>query len=351
MSTEARIGIVAGLIIVVVASVYFFYGSDKKEADVLVSAGPRFATPPKIPADAEKKTAPASPSAAMAPAGRTAHTPPGVAAAPGAPNQPRPSASLPGGGPPQMGGAAARPPLAGSTDSTGWTAASPAPMGPPEPKAASDSGDDSMFRPPVPLRTGPSPALVEATRENLRKAAEGNDERPLDAGVTPSGARAPGGASPPGGASGNPAPPSETWPKKHRITEGDTLSALADSYYGSSKSLPLILAANPRISDPRALRVGDEITIPEPPKPAATDGSAGKTAAAGLPGATAGPAGAGPTADGGKTYRVREGDSFYSIAAAELADATRWTEIYRLNRELVKDDPKRLRPGMVIKLP
>jgi nucleoid-associated protein YgaU len=29
----------------------------------------------------------------------------------------------------------------------------------------------------------------------------------------------------------------------------------------------------------------------------------------------------------------------------------RWTEIFELNKELVKNDPKRLRPGMVIRLP
>ena len=65
------------------------------------------------------------------------------------------------------------------------------------------------------------------------------------------------------------------------------------------------------------------------------------------------PTSAGPTAAklGGKTYQVRTGDSFYRIARTVLGDSKRWKELYELNRKVVRDDPKTLRPGQVLTLP
>lgn len=152
------------------------------------------------------------------------------------------------------------------------------------------------------------------------------------------------------------APKAAAWPKKHKIAEGDTLLAIADLYYGDGRMVSAILKANPRIKDPRALRIGDEITLEAPPasaKPAAGPAVAGAPA---RPGEAAKPAeppkpaeSASPPAE--KTYQVREGDSFYSIAQSQLGSGGRWAELFRLNRELVKGDAKRLRPGMVLRLP
>jgi len=149
-------------------------------------------------------------------------------------------------------------------------------------------------------------------------------------------------------------PKVEGWPKKHKIAEGDTLLAIADLYYGDSRMVAAILRANPRIKDPRALRIGDEITLEAPvPKPT-TDAAAPlsqnrptEAARAAEPAKSAGAAS--PPAE--KTYRVREGDSFYSIAQSQLGSGARWEELFRLNRDLVKGDVKRLRPGMVLRLP
>ncbi len=146
----------------------------------------------------------------------------------------------------------------------------------------------------------------------------------------------------------------EGWPKKHKIAEGDTLLAIADLYYGDSRMVAAILRANPRIKDPRALRIGDEITLEAPtPKPS-TDtptpisqnrlAETAKAAEQSKPAEVASPS---PE----RTYRVREGDSFYSIAQAQLGSGGRWEELFRLNRDLVKGDVKRLRPGMVLRLP
>ncbi len=49
MGIETRIGIVTGLLIVVVASVYFFYGNEPDEGAILVATGSKVSAAPKIP--------------------------------------------------------------------------------------------------------------------------------------------------------------------------------------------------------------------------------------------------------------------------------------------------------------
>jgi nucleoid-associated protein YgaU len=225
------------------------------------------------------------------------------------------------------------------------------PMGPPEPRRTPEPAGESLLGPVVPLRTGPSAELVEATKANLRRTGgEDGEEHPEASESTGDGKPENAVEEKPIAKAENKPGESAEWPKKHVIASGDTLSALADSYYGSSKSLPLILKANPQIKDPRAIRVGEVITIPEPPKPVA-DSSTPRPAEARPSGGSASADGKAAPAESGKTYRVRENDSFFSIAFSELGDGGRWTEIYKLNHELVKDDPKKLRPGMVLKMP
>ncbi|MFW5693319.1 MAG: LysM peptidoglycan-binding domain-containing protein [Thermoguttaceae bacterium] len=50
-------------------------------------------------------------------------------------------------------------------------------------------------------------------------------------------------------------------------------------------------------------------------------------------------------------YTVAEGDSLYRIARYELGDASRWYEIYQLNREVIGESYNHLRPGTQIILP
>ncbi len=63
-----------------------------------------------------------------------------------------------------------------------------------------------------------------------------------------------------------------------------------------------------------------------------------------------GAAAVGP-ADSGGTYEVVAGDNLSRIAARVLGDASRWLEIYALNRDLIGDDPDRIEPGQVLSLP
>jgi nucleoid-associated protein YgaU len=153
-------------------------------------------------------------------------------------------------------------------------------------------------------------------------------------------------------------PPAEAWPKKHAIAQGDTLSSISDRYYGSStpERIDFLLKANPQLKNPRAMKIGDQLTIPAWNKPAAAP-TAGTSAASPRSGGTAPPS---PTAPAPttpaatvstRTYEVSDGDSFYSIARSQLGNGARWQELLRLNEDLVNGDPKRLKPGMIIKLP
>jgi nucleoid-associated protein YgaU len=93
--------------------------------------------------------------------------------------------------------------------------------------------------------------------------------------------------------------------------------------------------ANPQIENPRSLKVGSVIKIPARPSPRST---------------TARPRPS-ETPRASRTYRVKAGDSFYRIARDVLGDASRWKELFELNKDLVKGDPKRLQVDQVIVLP
>lgn len=54
---------------------------------------------------------------------------------------------------------------------------------------------------------------------------------------------------------------------------------------------------------------------------------------------------------GGRVYVVEEGDTLFDIARFELGKATRWAEIYELNKETIGQDFNHLRPGTQLTLP
>lgn len=127
----------------------------------------------------------------------------------------------------------------------------------------------------------------------------------------------------------------------HRLQPGDTLAGLAVSYYGSERHVRLLLDANPQITNPDRLQVGAVVKIPPAPH---GDHSASAAAKAESEDSAL------PTGKK-RTYTVRSGDSFYAIAQSQLGDASRWSELFELNKTLVKGDPKRLQIGQVITLP
>jgi nucleoid-associated protein YgaU len=56
-------------------------------------------------------------------------------------------------------------------------------------------------------------------------------------------------------------------------------------------------------------------------------------------------------ARGGRTYTVVEGDTLFNIARYELGKASRWAEIYDLNRDVLGKDFNYLTPGTQLSLP
>lgn len=53
---------------------------------------------------------------------------------------------------------------------------------------------------------------------------------------------------------------------------------------------------------------------------------------------------------GGTTYTIEKGDTLSKIAKEHLGHASAWQQIFEANRDVI-DDPDRIFPGQVIKLP
>ncbi len=51
-----------------------------------------------------------------------------------------------------------------------------------------------------------------------------------------------------------------------------------------------------------------------------------------------------------RTYVVQSGDSLSKIAKEELGDASRWPEIFELNKDKI-EDPNLIHPGQELKMP
>lgn len=53
---------------------------------------------------------------------------------------------------------------------------------------------------------------------------------------------------------------------------------------------------------------------------------------------------------GERSYTIAKGDTLSKIAKEHLGNANAWKQIYEANRDVI-DDPDRIFPGQVIKLP
>jgi nucleoid-associated protein YgaU len=54
---------------------------------------------------------------------------------------------------------------------------------------------------------------------------------------------------------------------------------------------------------------------------------------------------------GGRVYVVREGDTLFDIARSQLGKATRWADIYELNRDQLGRRLDSLTPGTRLTMP
>jgi len=339
MGTETRIGIATGLLIVVVASVYFFYGSDRSAEDLLIATGGPAAEPPKIPADRGDRLATSDPqhsepapqrigSPPHRPTNRS--TPPAARSSGRQARWKRPTASARQDLPPagrQLPGST-RPQADPSAPASEQVIENPGKLASPD-----------QQRLTMPLRTGPSEALVEATRNNLRPPSTigtaAQTER-RDASRGPAAA---------------PTRPAVSWPTRHKISAGDTLSDISLRYYEASNQVDHILRANPGIKNPKALKIGDILVIPAPAP--ITQANAADDKHDDPSQAHRGDPAPSPTSASAsnRQYRVQSGDTLYQIARKMLGKPSRWKEIYDQNREVIGKDPLRLKPGMMLTLP
>lgn len=133
--------------------------------------------------------------------------------------------------------------------------------------------------------------------------------------------------------------------ERHRVQPGDSLSSLAQTYYGDSKYVRILADGNPDLTDPNRLKVGSIVNIP----PLPTDADARIASGSATP--ESGRTGDKPAVNGKRTYTVKSGDSFYSIAKSQLGNASRWKELLALNKSAVNGDPTSLQPGQRLVLP
>ncbi len=134
----------------------------------------------------------------------------------------------------------------------------------------------------------------------------------------------------------------------YRVVAGDTLSSIARHYYGAGtrRNIDAILDMNRSVlANPNMIKVGMSLVLPDwhreqtragSPRPVVDRDarlvvSRQRTTAV-------------------RWYQVRKNDRYVSIARQQLGDASRWREIYDLNKDKFPD-PNQIRDGVRIKLP
>lgn len=123
---------------------------------------------------------------------------------------------------------------------------------------------------------------------------------------------------------------------QYTIKSGDTLEGIARTQMGDGQKWQLIAAANPGL-DPKALKIGQKITIPA----STTTVSKDKTAA---------PAG-GSTASAPNTYTVQKGDTLIELSRKFYGNDAEWKRILEANATTLKGDAKAIAPGMKLVIP
>ena len=139
--------------------------------------------------------------------------------------------------------------------------------------------------------------------------------------------------------------------KTYTVEPGDRLIDIARDEYGDGKLWKAIVAANPDLEDPDRLLVGQKLKLPplEQARRLLHPGASAEIAKPALR-PTAQPGGAKTKPTAGTTYVVGPGDSLIKIARNVLGDASRWKEIYEMNRDEL-DSPDLIVPGMKLRLP
>jgi LysM repeat protein len=130
--------------------------------------------------------------------------------------------------------------------------------------------------------------------------------------------------------------------KTHEMQPGETLTKVASEYGVSIAELEKVN----NITDPKKIRAGTVLTIPEGGAgPAAASTPAAQTTTAVAPAATPAAAASSTVKDSGQVYTVAKGDNPWKIAKKLKVP---YTELMELNGNL---DPKKLQIGQKLKIP
>ncbi|UCG15145.1 MAG: LysM peptidoglycan-binding domain-containing protein [Phycisphaerales bacterium] len=333
MRNDVKVGLVLSLVVVVVAG-WYFVGRGQQEKPLAI--GDDLVTPEKqvdTPRDA------ATPKDRKAGRRRPADRPPRTSAPPAEPL----------GSERATGSAAPDTPTASAAPEARPTDEEPLASGP----LLSD-----LFRPPD--LDKPDDVGAPPVADSIGAEKPLDDKEATAVGPAPG----PGKATPIGLVGRAPKPVAKEPPagvRTHVIGPGDTLAILAEIHYGSQSYADYLMKVNPGV-DPRRLRVGTKLLIPEKPgdlsvldavrtggqKPPARKETTkeapkeSKQTAKELPLTAAKPS--------GKTYTVKPGDSLCKIARTVLGDESRWREILEANKGTISS-PDRLRVGQVLQLP
>lgn len=142
---------------------------------------------------------------------------------------------------------------------------------------------------------------------------------------------------------------------------GDTFRGVANTYYGDWTKLALLRRAN---EGRKSVQPGEKILVPVfdldapsgaplvkgavAPKNAVTP--KGDQAIVDANAKKASKPASVPASGGGKMHVVKEGESLWKIAKAELGNGALWERIYQANKDVMKS-PEALKTGMKLKIP
>ena len=116
------------------------------------------------------------------------------------------------------------------------------------------------------------------------------------------------------------------------IRNGDTLAGISQRIYGNERMIRALERANPGL-DPRRMRIGQKIHLPR--RGALVSSSRHYSA----------------SRRGGRTYVVRSGEDLFGIARKFYHNSALWKKIYDANRRIIGPSPRYLRAGERIFIP
>ncbi|MDH3583231.1 MAG: LysM peptidoglycan-binding domain-containing protein [Phycisphaerae bacterium] len=206
---------------------------------------------------------------------------------------------------------------------------------------------------PIPLQ--PEPVVLKQelypassiSNGNAGKSTEARDPGPAPVATTP-----PRLSSTPPGSAPSPgrrlAGSKAKGPVYHTVGEGESLSSIAELYYGDANQFQRVYEANRKVlPDADTLRAGVRLLIPDKKKPAAAAAPASRPPALSASASTG--AAARPRVPMG-SHTVGEGETLASIAEQHYGSQLQWNKLYQLNKDRIRN-PDRIRVGLVLRVP